>query len=201
MAASDPYLGSVSMWAPNFAPRGWALCAGQLLPVSQNSALFSLLGTAYGGDGRVTFALPDMRGRVPRGAGDGPGLSPVRLGEAAGIETVTLQILEIPTHTHDPQITWPTFSAQVKPNAFSGRGGTATNDPIGSFHAPAPTGTNIYNTNSSGVLGETPATILEDTPGRLDIFPTGDFRAHENRMPFLGINYIIALQGISPSRN
>jgi len=97
---SDPFIGEV-MWVPyNFAPRGWALCDGQILAISQNTALFSLIGTTYGGDGRTTFALPDLRGRMPMHAGSGPGLSTRRLGEKGGAETVTMTIAQMPAHTH-----------------------------------------------------------------------------------------------------
>jgi microcystin-dependent protein len=97
---SEPYVGEIRMFAGNFAPRGWAFCDGQLLAVAQNDALFSLLGTIYGGDGRTTFGLPDLRGRVPIHAGSGPGLSPRRLGEKGGQEDVTLSLNELPQHDH-----------------------------------------------------------------------------------------------------
>ena len=98
---SEPFVGEIRMFAGNFAPRGWAFCDGQLLATSQNDALFSLLGTIYGGDGRTTFGLPDLRGRIPVHAGTGPGLSPRRLGAKAGAEKVTLTVNELPSHTHD----------------------------------------------------------------------------------------------------
>ena len=97
---SEPFVGEIRMFAGNFAPRGWAFCDGQLLAVSQNDALFSLLGTIYGGDGRTTFGLPDLRGRVPIHAGSGPGLSPRRLGAKAGAENVTLTVNQLPSHSH-----------------------------------------------------------------------------------------------------
>lgn len=99
--SADPLLGEIMLFAGNFAPRGWALCNGQLLAISQNQALFSILGTTYGGDGRTTFALPDLRGRLPMHAGSGPGLTPRRLGEMGGAETRTLNINQLPAHTHD----------------------------------------------------------------------------------------------------
>ncbi|MBD3756388.1 MAG: phage tail protein, partial [Gammaproteobacteria bacterium] len=97
---SEPFVGEIRMFAGNFAPRGWAFCDGQLLAVSQNDALFSLLGTIYGGDGRTTFGLPDMRGRIPVHQGSGPGLSPRRLGSKSGAETETLTVNQMPSHTH-----------------------------------------------------------------------------------------------------
>src|SRR5436305_2548610 len=97
---ADAYIGEIRMFAGNFAPRGWATCDGQILPIAQNTALFSLLGTQYGGNGQTTFALPDLRGRVPIHYGQGPGLSPYDIGEAAGTETITLTQNEIPAHSH-----------------------------------------------------------------------------------------------------
>ena len=97
---SDPFIGEISLFASNFAPRGWALCDGQLLPISTNTALFALLGTTYGGDGRTTFGLPDLRGRLPVHAGTGPGLTQRRLGERSGVEQVTLSTTELPSHGH-----------------------------------------------------------------------------------------------------
>ncbi|WP_340819596.1 tail fiber protein [Methanolobus sp. WCC4] len=98
--STDPLLGEITLFAGNFAPRGWAFCNGQLLPINQNQALFSILGTTYGGDGRTTFALPDLRGRAPVHAGNGPGLSPVVLGQKGGAETVALNVNQMPSHTH-----------------------------------------------------------------------------------------------------
>ena len=99
---SSPFIGQIIMFGGNFAPRGWALCDGQLLPISQNSALFSILGTTYGGDGRTSFGLPELRGRVAMHPGNGPGLSSRRLGERSGVETVTLGATQVPAHGHNP---------------------------------------------------------------------------------------------------
>ncbi len=120
----EPFLGQIVMFAGNFAPRGWAFCDGQLLPISQNSALFSILGTTYGGDGRTTFALPDLRGRVPVHQGNGPGLSDRRLGSKGGAETVTLNTNQIPSHNHSLNISnnnhgqKPNSSQVLGPSAF-----------------------------------------------------------------------------------
>ena len=160
------------MFAGNFAPRGWAFCAGQLLPVSQNTALYSILGTTYGGDGRTTFALPDLRGRVPLGVGKGPGMTLRNLGQRGGAETHTLTIAQMPAHRH-----W------VK--SFSRKGTSAS--PVGNVWAvSAP---QSYSRTSNAKMG-----------GRA-IGPAGRGRPHNNMQPFLGINYIICLQGIYPSRN
>ena len=169
---SEPFVGEVRMFAGNFAPRGWAFCDGQLLAVSQNDALFSLLGTIYGGDGRTTFGLPDLRGRVPIHAGSGPGLSPRRLGAKAGTEKETLTVNQLASHTHSWQAT--TAVAQNR-------------SPAGNVPA-APTG-DLYTTS-------TPDTSLKSNA----ISNVGGSRSHSNYMPFLCIHFIIALFGIYPSR-
>jgi len=172
---SEPFVGEIRMFAGNFAPRGWAFCDGQLLAVSQNDALFSLLGTIYGGDGRTTFGLPDMRGRIPLHAGTGPGLSQRRLGAKGGAEKVTLTVNQLPSHTHNFQ------ASQDIANQT---------DPSGQFIAQS-TLIDLYvqDTNPS----ESMATNSVDG--------IGGSRSHTNLQPFLCINYIIALFGIYPSRN
>lgn len=158
------------MFGFNFAPRSWAFCDGQLLPISQNTALFSLLGTTYGGDGRTTFALPDLRGRVPLHEGTGPGLSSYLLGQKGGLENVTLTTAQIPAHTHSPQC------SSDDPNSGS---------PANGF--PAAVGTPIYSTTQNASMGATGS--------------AGGSQSHENRPPYLALNFCIALQGIFPSRN
>jgi len=170
---SEPFVGEIRMFAGNFAPQGWAFCDGQLLAVSQNDALFSLLGTIYGGDGRTTFGLPDLRGRIPIHAGSGPGLSQRRLGAKAGAEKVTLTVNQLPSHTHREQAT--------ASNA-TGR------NPVG---------------NALGNAGF--ADVYTDDLGEVDmaanaITNTGGSQSHTNLMPFLCVNFIIALFGIYPSR-
>jgi len=162
------------MFAGNFAPRGWAFCDGQLLAVSQNDALFSLLGTIYGGDGRTTFGLPDMRGRIPIHAGHGPGLSERRLGSKGGAENVTLTVNQMPSHSHRP----------------IGTSENATDpSPQGNFLASSPV-VDLY-------AAETPTeNLASDT-----ITSVGGSRAHTNLMPFLCVHFIIALVGIYPSRH
>ena len=171
---SEPFVGEIRMFAGNFAPRGWAFCDGQLLAVNQNDALFSLLGTIYGGDGRTTFGLPDMRGRVPLHAGSGPGLSPRRLGAKLGAETETLTVNQLPSHTH-------AFTA----NTSSG----TDNNPSGKLVAESP---------SLDLYAEIDATAPMASSA---ITATGGSRSHTNIMPFLCVNFIIALFGIYPSRN
>ena len=171
---SEPFVGEIRMFAGNFAPRGWAFCDGQLLAVSQNDALFSLLGTIYGGDGRTTFGLPDLRGRVPIHAGSGPGLSPRRLGAKAGAEKVTLTVNQMPSHGHALQSSGE-FADQSNPQGRVPARGAASGLWAEDFEP--------VNMNSSSITN------------------VGGSRSHTNLMPFLCINFIIALFGIYPSRN
>lgn len=174
----DPFIGEVKLFAGNFAPRGWAFCEGQLLPISQNSALFSILGTTYGGDGRTTFALPDLRGRVAIGPGHGPGLSAYREGQKGGQEHVTLTVSQMPSHNH-----------VVNQKAVAALGDS--NDPTGRTLANTGDFDNEYSS-------ATPDTNM--SPNSILVGHAGGNQSHENRQPFLAIYYIIALQGIFPSR-
>lgn len=168
------FMGQISIMGFNFAPRGWSFCDGQLLAISSHSALFSLLGTTYGGDGRTTFALPDLRGRVAIHPGRGPGLSDYRWGTKGGVEQVTLTTPQIPSHNHS-------FSL----------GGSA-NSPAGNNSLLASvTGTDtVFNNSPAGQHLENAA-----------ITNTGGSQPHENRMPYLAVYYNIAMQGIYPSRS
>ena len=173
--AQTPFLGEIDLVAFNFAPKGWAFCAGQLLAINQNSALFALLGTTYGGDGINNFALPDLRGRRAIAFGQGSGLSSYTLGTVGGEESVTLTIGQLPSHNHIPNA-----------NRL-----TAT--------APGPGG-NLWSTQTQVFLySNAPAGTLPMSS--LAIGSAGGGQAHENRSPFLVLNYIIALQGIFPSQN
>jgi len=177
--SDTPILGCIYMFAGNFAPRGYALCAGQIMSIAQNTALFSLLGTTYGGDGRVTFALPDLRGRSPIGQGQGPGLSNIDLGEAAGVENTTLTSVNMPMHTH---------------SLLADAGDASTGVPGGNSLA------NSGNSQSGGVpiySSTAPATPLNGQ----SIGVAGGSQPFAVRSPYLGINYIIAVEGIFPSRN
>lgn len=171
---SEPFVGEIRMFAGNFAPRGWAFCDGQLLAVSQNDALFSLLGTIYGGDGRTTFGLPDLRGRIPIHAGTGPGLSPRNLGAKFGSEKETITVNQLPSHRHD----WQASS-----------GAAQQGSPVGNALA-SPTG-NIYRQNPSAFANLSTKTVPN----------VGGSRSHTNLMPYLCIHFIIALVGIYPSRH
>ena len=171
---SEPFVGEIRMFAGNFAPRGWAYCDGQLLAVSQNDALFSLLGTIYGGDGRTTFGLPDLRGRIPLHQGQGPGLSSLRLGSKGGGEKVTLTTNQLAAHEHD-------FNA----NTAAATG----NDPQGKVLADG-TPARIYKQADHN-------TDLASS----SIANTGGSGSHSNLMPTLCIHFIVALSGIYPSRH
>ncbi|AXY75047.1 phage tail protein [Paraflavitalea soli] len=180
----DQYLANVTIFAGNFAPRGWAFCQGQLMSISEYTALFALIGTTYGGDGQVTFALPDLRSRVAVHAGQAPGLSTYIIGQAAGTENVTILTTQLASHTH-------TFvSATGKPTANSAVGTVA--DPTNAV--PAALSINAYNSASSGSVMGT-ATCTATTA------PTGQTNPTPIISPFLAMNYIIALEGIFPSRN
>lgn len=171
---SSPFVAEIVIFACNFAPKGWAQCNGQLLPISQNTALFSLLGTYFGGDGRQTFNLPDLRGRVAVGQGQGPGLAHYDQGQAGGAETVVLNGGQAPTHTH-------TMMAAANVTAPNPGPGLALGTPA--------TAVKMYGAASPTALA--PASIG----------PFGSGGPHENRQPYLALNYIIALTGIFPYRN
>jgi microcystin-dependent protein len=173
---ADPYLGSIILVGFTFAPRGWATCSGQLLPISQNDALFSLLGTTYGGDGQSTFALPDMRGRAPIHFGSGAGLSTRVQGETSGVESVTLTVGQIPTHTHPLNVN---------------NSGATLGTPNGNFLA-------AKNRADPGFAATSDGSVLNSAA----VSPsTGGSQSHSNLQPYLVMNYVIALEGIFPSRN
>jgi microcystin-dependent protein len=170
---SEPFVGEIRMFAGNFAPRGWAFCDGQLLAVSQNDALFSLFGTIYGGDGRTTFGLPDLRGRIPIHAGSGPGLSPRRLGAKAGTEKETLTVNQLPSHTH--------------PLIATTSSGT-DNSPSGKVTGESPSIDLYFEGDRNQNMAASAITSV------------GGSRSHTNLAPFLCIHFIVALFGIYPSR-
>ncbi|MGD0104328.1 MAG: tail fiber protein [Rhodopila sp.] len=178
---SEPFLGQITVFPYNFAPMGWADCAGQLLPISQYSALFSLLGTQYGGNGQTNFALPNLQGAVPVGQGPQPGGSAYVIGETGGAETVTLTTSSMPGHTHALNAT--TASATV-------------NLPSGQLLATALKGNPINGDKGEIYNVAQPDTGL--TPGSIQ--PAGGSQPHNNTQPFLVLRYCIALTGVFPSR-
>ena len=206
----DPFIGEIVMFGGNFAPRGWAFCDGQLLAIASNTALFSVLGTTYGGDGRTTFALPDLRGRVPIHPGHGPGLSAYALGQKGGTETVTLTQNQMPSHSHVAIANSTGGTANINATAVLHADSTgATNDPNGKFPANVPNlgpqqikaygGTADVTMNAGAVtvtgtvdLGAIPAPTIGNTGGGLP---------HTNIQPFECVNYIISMFGVYPSRN
>jgi microcystin-dependent protein len=169
---SEPFVGEIRMFAGNFAPRNWAFCDGQLLAISQNQSLFSLLGTIYGGDGRTTFGLPDLRGRIPVHAGTGPGLSNRRIGSKSGSESVTVASTQLPSHTHPLQ----------------GSSGSAT--------TPDPSGSVFARTSGDAYGSEFSASHMNSAA----VSNSGGGQAHTNLMPSLTVSFIVALFGIYPSR-
>ena len=172
----DPFIGQIMLFAGTFAPRGWSLCQGQLLPIAQNTALFSILGNTYGGDGKVTFALPDLRGRVPVSSGQGPGLSPYDLGQGGGAEAVTLLSTEMPAHNH----------VLLANNAAADQ-----SEPAGNVLASESAGATQIYSNATPTAPMSP----------MSMSAAGGSQPHENLPPYLCLNYIIALEGIYPSRN
>ncbi len=174
---AQPYVGEVRMFGGNFAPAGWMLCQGQLLPISENDTLFNLIGTTYGGDGQETFALPDLQGRAPIHQGTSSSGTTYTIGEKAGVEQVTLSTQQIPVHTHAPLATnqgpvnLPTGALLGIPNS-------------------APAGTNIYG--SDVPLQALNANMVQSAGGS---------QPHENMQPFLVVNFIISLFGVYPSQN
>ena len=186
----EGFLGQIIMFGGNFAPRTWAFCDGQLLAISSNSALFSILGTIYGGDGRTTFALPDLRGRVAMHAGRGPGLSDYRLGQRGGFEQVTLNQTQMPFHTHGAAVT---TTANMLAESRAGN----TTDPAGNMLAA---GSNIFRANArADDVAMDPAML--DVNVQVQNQNAGGSQPHENRQPYTVVNYIICLQGTFPSRN
>lgn len=167
----EPYIGDIIMFGSNFAPRGWAFCNGQLMPIAQNTALFSIIGTTYGGDGRTTFALPDLRSRAPMHTGHGPGLTSRRLGQRGGTETNTLNITQMPSHNH---------------GLIAGEEGN-TEDPNGNFIAGS--GTQAFGTTSDVNMNNAA------------VSNTGSSQPINNIQPFQCVNFIISLDGQYPSRS
>lgn len=190
----EPFIGEICLFPYNFCPRGYAETNGQLLPIAQNTALFSLLGTTYGGNGQTTFALPDLRGRAPIGFGQGPGLSVIDLGEMLGTENMTLLSSNLPSHTHTATTTL-SLSSQLKASMNNG----VTDTPAGAVLARYAR-TNIYGTGPATTNMD--GTAIEATgTAATTVNPTGNSQPFSLRNPALGLRFCIALEGIFPSRN
>lgn len=170
---SQPYIGEIRMFGGNFPPLGWSFCDGQLLPISGNETLFTLIGTTYGGDGQSTFALPDLRGRIPLHQGQGPFLSQRIIGEQGGSEAVTLTPAQLPTHTH---------------RLASGFAATSGD----------PTGAAVANTGATAIYGTGAANVAMAPAASV---PAGGNQPHNNLMPYQCVNFIISMFGIYPSQN
>jgi microcystin-dependent protein len=171
----DPFVAEIRIFPFNFAPKGWAFCDGQILPISQNTALFSLLGTTYGGDGKSNFALPNMQGNAPMHPGQGPGLSLHDLGETGGSDTVSLLESEMPAHSHG----WMASNADSN-----------SQSPVAQLFAGGVGGISMY---------AAPASITQLSPSALT--PAGGDQPHNNMMPYLTLTFCIALQGVFPPRS
>mgnify|MGYP006141534631 FL=1 len=205
----EPMLGSMCVFAGNFAPRGFALAEGQLLAISQNTALFSLLGTTYGGDGRTTFALPDSRGRALIGAGQGPGLSFISLGQKGGQETTTLTLNHMPQHSHSASTSVQLLNMDSSASTAVLKGLAATsnsNTPTGKVLANSPGRDNIYSDGAPNVEFNPESIELNINLDMLfdsstTVAVAGGSQSFSVRDPYLAINWVIALEGIYPSRN
>ena len=173
---ANPFVAEIRIFPFNFAPKGWAFCNGQLLPISQNTALFSLLGTTYGGDGKSTFALPNLEGSAPMHPGQGPGLSLHDLGEAAGVDTVTLLTNEIPIHSH----------------------ALLANAVVGDTNAPGPGVSLARSHNATAYQTNTNSNLVQLAFNTLS--PVGGSQPHNNLQPYLTLNFCIALQGVSAAQ-
>lgn len=178
---ADPFVAEIRIFPFNFAPKGWAFCNGQLLPISQNTALFSLLGTTYGGDGKSTFSLPNIQGSAPMHPGQGPGLSLHSLGESGGTETVTLLESEMPAHTH----------TLMSISGFAGN----NNDPTGNVLAKGDAGLSPYAPLLAN--NQSPASV-SNAPQAMAV--GGGSQPHNNLQPYLTLNFCIAMQGVFPPR-
>lgn len=169
---SQPFIGEIRMFGGSFAPAGWAFCDGQLMAIAENDALFTLIGTTYGGDGQQTFGIPDLRGRVPAHMGTGPGLSTRVIGEVSGVETVTLTVQQIPQHTHIPQA-----------STLNGNQSSPLN--------------HIWAQSEARQF----ANVAASQPMSQSVAPVGGSQPHDNVMPFLTISFIISLFGVFPSQS
>jgi microcystin-dependent protein len=190
----DAFIGTIMAWAPTYAPQSWAFCQGQTLAVSQNQALFALIGTTYGGNGSTNFQLPNLSGRVPIGAGTAPGQSNITLGQIGGAQSVILSINQMPTHTHVPTLS----SVSIKASA------TEATDLLPSATANVLAGP--YDTNAlnalAGFTSAAPDTVLNTGfSANISNSTVGGSQPVPTLPPFLGLNYIICLQGIFPPRN
>lgn len=211
---SEPFIGEIRMFAGTFAPRGWAFCQGQQLAISSNTALFSILGTNYGGNGTTTFALPDFRGRVPTGTGQGPGTDNIALGQVAGTPTVTLNTSQLPQHTHTATFTGTAASINTNINVGTTHAAAIANPTNGStvyltaaaadYGGDAVTINGLYSSTApaAGATATLAGGAVPVTPaGTIAVALAGGSTPVSVYQPYAGTNFIIALEGIYPSRN
>ena len=195
----QPFIGQIMTVGFNFAPRGWAKCDGQLLSISQNEALFSLLGTTYGGDGRTNFALPDLRGRVAIGEGQGNGLSNHNLGQRGGVENVTLTQAEIPNQTYSADLS--NLKGKIAFSTDNGDTSTPSTDNVFAVGIVTKGRNSLGDAKIYKNASISDQTKDIDVSGTVTINNGGGSKGHSNIQPFLALNYVIALTGIFPSRN
>ena len=189
------YLGEVRLFSGDFAPRNWLICAGQILVISQYDALFSIISNTYGGDGKTTFALPDLRGRAAIGVGQGPGLSSRKRGQHVGVEQVLLDANQMPSHTHEGAV--QSATASLYTSSLSGTSGTpATGDAISADTGNA---SFLYGPNEPDV--KMAAGSIQGITAKITVGNTGGSNSHENMQPSLVLNYIICITGVYPERN
>ena len=198
---SEPFIGEVRLVGFNFAPRNWAMCNGQTLSIEQNDALYSLLGTMYGGDGRSTFGLPDLRGRAPIHQGAGPGLTNRRIASYSGIETYQLSFMEMPSHSHGVTMKQLTYNSYTPGNVETGETSSPNEDNssvLGAANTSASRLFNLYNTKppTCELLSE-----QNHVNGTATVQNSGGSGSHSNLQPYLTLTYCIALYGIYPSRH
>jgi microcystin-dependent protein len=191
--SANPFLSEIVLFGFNFAPRGWAQCNGQLLPINQNQALFALLGTTYGGNGQTTFALPDLRGRAAIGFGQGPGLTNYALGQSAGSESATLTDAQMPQHSH------AVSPASVTATARSRAGAGTQPTPVNAIPAADPSSASWRYSNAAPDANMAAGSVA--IAGSVTASATGGSQAHENRQPYLAMTFCIALQGVFPSQS
>jgi microcystin-dependent protein len=191
---AEPHVGEIMLVAFNFAPPGWMFCHGQLLPIPQYETLFNLIGTTYGGDGQETFAVPDLRGRVAVGQGQGSGLSGYTLGETTGVETVTLTLNQIPVHTH----AFASEAIAATPRCVTSAANQRS--PVGNVHALESAGTTMtYSNQGANALMRQDATLVTGALNSISGGAAGNSFPHDNQQPSLGLNFLIATEGIFPS--
>jgi len=206
--SSQPYLGGMCAFGGNFAIRGWSKAEGQLLAISSNSALFSILGTTYGGDGRTSFALPDLRGRSPIGQGRGAGLSSYNLGQKGGAEKHTLNIAQMPSHNHIA-LTTTSNSVDTSATTIALRAlaaASTTTDPTNAVLANSPSREDIYNNSAPNVNMSPNAidlnlSVVVNSTSSTTVNHTGSSQAFNIRAPYLAVTWLVALDGVYPSRN